>query len=439
MSIVTLWLPVYGIEGVIKAVTAAASLAAAIILWKLIPEIIALPSPAQLERVNQDLKANIAEKERAYALLEDSEARIRAINLDLEKRVTEKTAELTASNRQLATSLEHRDTLIREVYHRVKNNLQTIDALIAVQSRRLTDDTARKALHDLRQRVYALGLVHQQLMNSNDLKTFDIAPFLEDLTHNLVEAGFQQGVKMTVRSIPLAVGFDFAIPLGLLVTELVTNSLKHAFPDGVGKIMVVLERNDDQKLTLIVSDNGKGQTSADSFPYGTTPGRGINIITGLVNQLKGSLVDERRKRDAHRDLPFCAGDGLSEMEKLQDHVLIVEDEFLIVMGLQDQIEEMGWQVCATVATADAAIAAARKHRPSIVLMDVRLQGDKDGVDAAQAIQESVGSKVIFITGSREPATIARIEQGHPLAVSVQAHFGPATPGSCRKRRTALRA
>jgi two-component sensor histidine kinase len=290
MSIVTLWLPVYGIEGVIKAITALASLGTAIILWTLMPKLLALPSPAQLQRVNQELQANIAEKESAHALLEDSEARIRAINIDLERRVAEKTAELTASNRQLATSLQHRDTLIREVYHRVKNNLQTVDALIASQSRRLEDATARKALHDLRQRVYAIGLVHQQLMDSNDLKTFDIAPFLENLTHNLVEAGFQQGVEMTVRSIPLAVGFDFAIPLGLLVTELVTNSLKHAFPDGVGKIAVVLEQNDDGKLTLIVSDNGVGQTGAESFPYGTSPGRGINIITGLVNQLKGSLV-----------------------------------------------------------------------------------------------------------------------------------------------------
>jgi two-component sensor histidine kinase len=290
MSIVTLWLPVYGIEGVIKAVTAGASLGAAIILWTLMPKLIALPSPAQLQCVNQDLNANIAEKQRAYALLEESEARFRAMNLDLEQRVGEKTAELTASNRKLATLLEHRDTLIREVYHRVKNNLQTIDALIAVQSRRLTDETAINALHELRQRIYAIGLVHQQLMDSRDLKTFDIEPFLEKLTQNLVEAGFQHGVKLTVQSIPLAVGFDFAIPLGLLVTELVTNSLKHAFPDGVGKIAVVLERNDDDKLTLIVSDNGKGRTSAESFPYGTSPGRGINIITGLVNQLKGSLA-----------------------------------------------------------------------------------------------------------------------------------------------------
>jgi DNA-binding NarL/FixJ family response regulator len=107
---------------------------------------------------------------------------------------------------------------------------------------------------------------------------------------------------------------------------------------------------------------------------------------------------------------------MSDLETLQDHVLIVEDEFLIVMGLQDQIEDGGWQVCATAGTAKDAIAAAQKYRPSIVLMDVRLQGDKDGIYAARTIQDSVGSKVIFITGSREPATLARIEQCQPSAV-----------------------
>jgi DNA-binding NarL/FixJ family response regulator len=101
---------------------------------------------------------------------------------------------------------------------------------------------------------------------------------------------------------------------------------------------------------------------------------------------------------------------------LQEQVLIVDDEFLIVMGLWTQIEDMGLEVCASAATADDAIELAQRHRPSIVLMDVRLQGDKDGVYAALAIHETVGSKVIFITGSSEPETKARIQLGYPSAV-----------------------
>jgi len=104
------------------------------------------------------------------------------------------------------------------------------------------------------------------------------------------------------------------------------------------------------------------------------------------------------------------------MTKLQDTVLIVDDEALIVMALQMQVEEMGLTVCDVAATAVDAIAMARRHRPAVVLMDMRLRGEGDGVDAALAIYESVGSKVIFVTGSREPATIERINLDHPSAI-----------------------
>jgi DNA-binding NarL/FixJ family response regulator len=85
------------------------------------------------------------------------------------------------------------------------------------------------------------------------------------------------------------------------------------------------------------------------------------------------------------------------------------------MGLSAQIEDMGLQVCGTADTAEGAVAQARIHRPAIILMDVRLRGKEDGVDAAQAIYESVGSKIIFITGSREQKTIDRISLDHPFA------------------------
>ncbi len=104
------------------------------------------------------------------------------------------------------------------------------------------------------------------------------------------------------------------------------------------------------------------------------------------------------------------------MNDLQNHILVVDDEFLIAAALCAQVEEMGLTVCGTAATADDAVALAQAHRPSVVLMDMRLRGEKDGVDAALAIYHTVGSKVIFITGSREPATMARIQLDHPSAV-----------------------
>ena len=97
-------------------------------------------------------------------------------------------------------------------------------------------------------------------------------------------------------------------------------------------------------------------------------------------------------------------------------VLVVDDEYLIAQGLCLQVEDLDLAVCATAASADEAVALAQAHRPELVLMDMRLLGEKDGVDAALAIHHTVGSKVIFITGSREQATLDRIQLDHPAGV-----------------------
>ena len=104
------------------------------------------------------------------------------------------------------------------------------------------------------------------------------------------------------------------------------------------------------------------------------------------------------------------------MSGLTDSVLVVEDEFLIAEGFRVQLEALGLSVCGTATTADEAIALAQMHSPSVVLMDVRLKGERDGVDAAIIIHATVGSKVIFVTGSREPRTIERIQSDHPSGV-----------------------
>jgi CheY-like chemotaxis protein len=111
------------------------------------------------------------------------------------------------------------------------------------------------------------------------------------------------------------------------------------------------------------------------------------------------------------------------VSELVRSVLVVDDEYLIAQGLCLQVEGMGLPVCGVAATAETAIALAKDHRPSVVLMDVRLRGDRDGVDAAMAIHDEVGSKVIFITGSREPATLARIQMDHPSAILFKPLFG----------------
>jgi two-component sensor histidine kinase len=286
MSILTLWSPVYGVEGIIKVITALLSIATAVLLWPLIPKLVTLPSPGQLTLLNTELELKIKELERTAQLLRDSEAQVRLSNMELEKRVAERTGELTAANARLTETLAQRDLLLREVYHRVKNNLQIIDSIVMLQARKLSDPQAKASLQSLRSRLFALGLVHQQLMSSQNLKTFDVSPFLKELSSNIIEASAGHEINLAVRSIPLDVGIDFGIPLGLLVTELVTNSLKHAFPDGKGNIEVALDRGHDGSIALVVADDGVGAPE----PRLDKQGLGTSIIGGLVAQLKAIMT-----------------------------------------------------------------------------------------------------------------------------------------------------
>ena len=104
------------------------------------------------------------------------------------------------------------------------------------------------------------------------------------------------------------------------------------------------------------------------------------------------------------------------MKRLRRNVLVVDDEFLIALAFSTQVEAMGLPVSGTAATAQEAVALAQEHAPAVVLMDMRLKGEEDGVDAALEIHHTIGSKVIFITGSREQRTIDRIATDHPFAV-----------------------
>lgn len=182
------------------------------------------------------------------------------------------------------SALGQRDLLLREVYHRVKNNLQVVDGLLFMRARRLDDPAAKSAMEEIRKRVFALGLVHHQLMGSKDLKAFDVGAFLKDLIAHL-RADAPENVSLALDVAPLAVDLDFAAPLGLLVTELATNALKHAFPEGAGEISVSLSATNDGEVVLRVADNGVGLPQ--DFQKQRTSG--LSIVDGLVRQLGGRI------------------------------------------------------------------------------------------------------------------------------------------------------
>jgi PAS domain S-box-containing protein len=217
----------------------------------------------------------------AVTEIEDIDARLKA-----EAALVAAKDELEALVAERTNALKQRDLLLREVYHRVKNNLQIVDSLLVMQARKIEDRPARSGLLGLRGRIFALGLVHHQLMGSADLQTFDVAPFLHELAKNILEGGGTSGVSLTVDACKLNVGLDFAVPFGLLATELVTNSLKHGCRDGKGNISVALRYDPVGKLILVVSDDGDGPAPAPNAMNGV----GSGIIKSLIAQLEGTMT-----------------------------------------------------------------------------------------------------------------------------------------------------
>lgn len=196
--------------------------------------------------------------------------------------------DVTATKRaeeQLQASLAEKEMLLEEVDHRVRNNLQVIVSLMRLDAGVVQDPEARERLERIIGRVRALGRVHEQSYRFGDFGRIDIARYLEELCAGLAELhGPAAGVTIDVGAEPLRCDLQTAIPLKLIANELITNSLKHAFPAGrEGRIAVTVRRTDDA-VELAVADNGVGARG----PAGP-PGFGQRLIDALVHQLDGAL------------------------------------------------------------------------------------------------------------------------------------------------------
>ncbi len=194
----------------------------------------------------------------------------------------------------LRTSLEEKEILLREVHHRVKNNLQVVVSLLNLQSQNVPDERVREIFKESRNRIRSMALVHERLYQSSDLSRVDFAEYLRRLTTHLFHSyGLDAGrIELEVDAGDVRLDVNTAVPLGLIINELVSNAIKHAFPDGRrGKIAVGLKALEGGRFRLAVSDDGAG------FPEGVdfrnTESLGMQIVTMLAEQLEGKLALER--------------------------------------------------------------------------------------------------------------------------------------------------
>ncbi|MFP4336508.1 MAG: PAS domain S-box protein [Halothece sp.] len=191
---------------------------------------------------------------------------------------------------QLKASLEEKELLLKEVHHRVKNNLQVISSIFSLQSQAIEDEKALALLEESQNRISSMSLIHEKLYQAANLTNIDFAEYIRDLAHHLL-ASYNVNpdwiqTEMNIESIPM--NLDSAIPCGLLINELISNSLKHGFPnERRGRIYIFLGLIDEETLCLKVEDNGVGLP--EDFNPSQATSLGISLITSLTQQLRGRL------------------------------------------------------------------------------------------------------------------------------------------------------
>ena len=223
-------------------------------------------------------------------------------DLAVEKERLEATQrEVLRSEEAVRSSLREKETLLKEIHHRVKNNLQVIASLLRLQSRYLKDEQARAMFEESQSRVQSISLVHEKLYRAGDLARIDFNDYLVALTKGLMDGWKGAGVpvELTIEAQGVQLGVDTAIPCGLIVTELVTNALKHAFLSAVsGSISVGAVIEPENRLTLTVRDDGIGLPQNVDFHHSGS--LGLELVNSLVRQLNAAIEIGRERGTTFR-------------------------------------------------------------------------------------------------------------------------------------------
>jgi PAS domain S-box-containing protein len=196
---------------------------------------------------------------------------------------------LKAAEENLKTSLEDKELLLRELHHRVKNNMQIISSLLSLQSQHIKDERDLKIFKSSQTRVKTMSLIHEELYSSQDFSHINLSEYIRNLTKELLTShiGDPGRVQLTVNVEEINMELETAIPLGLLINEIVANSVNHAFPHHQkGEIIVDLKREGDAFI-LKISDDGIGIPEYVDFEKAET--LGFQLVNNLVNQLDGEI------------------------------------------------------------------------------------------------------------------------------------------------------
>lgn len=190
----------------------------------------------------------------------------------------------------IENSLVEKETLLKEIHHRVKNNLQIISSLLNLQANQTEDENLKRIMAEVKNRISSMALIHQKIYQSGNLSSIDFQAYIEQMVQSM-ETLFNSSKKQITYNINtngIILDIDTSIPLGLIINELLTNIYKYAFAgQDTGVVTVVLQKKNTEEMELHISDNGKGLPP--DFDLNSLNSLGLKLVKGLSNQLKGTI------------------------------------------------------------------------------------------------------------------------------------------------------
>jgi len=214
---------------------------------------------------------------------------------ELYHQVQNELAERKRAEDQLKLSLKEKEVLLKEIHHRVKNNLQVISSVLRLQSDYVRDEKILALFNDSQNRIRSMALIHEKLYQSSNLLKINFDEYIRDLTDNLIRSyvSFSSAVTLTTNAIGVWLNIDTAIPCGLIINELVSNSLKHAFSETnqENEIQISITSAHDNEFTLIVRDNGIG--FPEDIDFRNTESLGLELVCIFTEQLDGTIELDR--------------------------------------------------------------------------------------------------------------------------------------------------
>lgn len=214
---------------------------------------------------------------------------------------------LYKSKTEIEKQILEKETLLKEIHHRVKNNLQTVSSLLSMQGRNTTNEQIKKIIKSSQNRVISMAIIHEMLYTKDNLSKIEFKPYVEELSAFLIKSfvGSDHNIDLNINIPDIELGIDTAIPLGLLINETITNSLKYGFENKKeGRIEIGLRKEDDgdTNYILTISDNGIGFSNEVNSV--STKSLGLKLIHNLARQLQGSVAKDESKKGTTYNIKF---------------------------------------------------------------------------------------------------------------------------------------